>query len=86
VPTQEVQAALGRNEHPAVSSGHAGHGGAVNPFGLLPTFVYAYNGAVFEVQRNGRLASVTLFVPLRRAGAACARPGGTLRDTPPRAQ
>ena len=30
----------------------------------------AFNGVVFEVMRNGRLASVTLFVPFqRRAGA-----------------
>ncbi len=63
VPTaQEVQAALGPNERPAVNT--TGHG-AGNPFGL-PTFVYAYNGAVFEVLRSGRLASVTLFVPRAR--------------------
>ena len=71
---QEVQAALGPNERPAVNTGggptgDAGHGGAAHPaFG--PTFVYAYNGAVFEVLRNGRLASLTLFVPFQHRADA----------------
>jgi hypothetical protein len=58
---QDVQAALGPNERPAVNT--AQHGG---PFSL-PTFVYAYNGVVFEVLRNGRLASVTLWERRARA-------------------
>jgi hypothetical protein len=60
---QDVQAAFGLNERPAVNT--AQHGGPVG----LPTFVYAYNGVVFEVLRNGRLASVTLFEPQQRRGA-----------------
>ena len=64
---QEVQAALGPNERPAVNTGLGGG----HPFGLS-TFVFAYNGAVLEVMRNGRLASVTLFQP-RRAAAAGGR-------------
>ena len=92
---QDVQAALGPNERPAVNAGGPGAGtppGLVNPLGL-PTFVCAwmlleadafaarcrltmlaladaFNGAVFEVMRNGRLASVTLFVPFQRRAAA----------------
>ena len=67
---QEVQAALGPNERPAVNTGgpgggDAGRGGAAHPAAFGPTFVYAYNGAVFEVMRSGRLASLTLFVPFR---------------------
>ena len=34
-------------------------GTATNPFG--PTYVYGYRNAVFEVMRNGNLASVILF-------------------------
>jgi hypothetical protein len=72
---QEVQAALGPNERPAVNTGggptgDAGHGGAAHPAAFGPTFVYAYNGAVFEVLRNGRLASLTLFVPFQAHRAA----------------
>ena len=71
---QDVQAALGPNERPAVNTGGpngaAGHGGAAHPAAFGPTFVYAYNGAVFEVMRNGRLASVTLFVPFQQQRSA----------------
>lgn len=68
---QDVQEALGPNERPAVNTGGpngaaANHGGAAHPVAFGPTFVYAYNGASFEVLRNERLASVTLFVPFRR--------------------
>ncbi len=67
---QEVQAALGPNERPAVNTGGPGpHGG--HPFGLS-SYVFAYNGVCLEVMRNGHLASVTLFQPLPRRGP----PGG----------
>jgi hypothetical protein len=69
---QDVQAALGPNERPAVNTGPssaAGHGGAAHPAAFGPTFVYAYSHVVFEVMRNGRLASVTLFMPRQTSAA-----------------
>ena len=70
---QEVKAALGPNERPAVNTGgpagDASHGGAAHPAAFGPTFVYAYNGVTVEVLRNGRLASLTLFVPFQHRAA-----------------
>ena len=63
---QDVQAALGPNERPAVNTASQG----AHPAAFGPTFVYAYNGVVFEVMRNGRLASVTLFVPFQQQRSA----------------
>ena len=65
---QDVQDALGPNERPAVNTGGPNGattlGGAAHPAAFGPTFVYAYCGVCCEVMRNGRLASLTLFVPV----------------------
>lgn len=53
---EEVKGIIGEGGRASVHS----RGGAVgSPFG--PTFVHGYPGVAFEVCRNGRLASVTLF-------------------------
>jgi hypothetical protein len=52
----DVQRVMGSNPgRPVVHMS----GTATNPFG--PTYVYGYRNAVFEVMRNGNLASVLLF-------------------------
>jgi len=54
---EEVQALLGPGGRATIHTS----GSVSNPFG--PTYVYGYRGVVFEVMRNGRIASVTLFQP-----------------------
>jgi hypothetical protein len=51
----DIQAAFGASSKPAL---HTRLGGR-HPFG--PTHLYAYRGVVFEVLRNGCIATVTLF-------------------------
>jgi hypothetical protein len=51
----DIQAAFGCGARPALQTRLGGR----HPFG--PTHLYAYRGVVFEVLRNGAIATVTLF-------------------------
>lgn len=51
----QVQAILGDGGRATIHT----RGSGSNPFGA--TYVYGYRGIVFEVMRNGHLASITLF-------------------------